>query len=240
MDKSAGAINIPLNNDPPSSPQPSSGDLLNKFKQFTEKIKISLIAPSAQKTPQLLDTFPPSLRMTITLTDDGTEILIGEISEDKWPLVVETYPVYVMEVEGSDPLFEQYLRERNLELRKRRLAVKQGSLSQEHEMRSSFVAVNHQTTTKESQSTEPTPTTCQHLPLVVAGSESISDEEILLRDEIEMIQQQVAQPLSSLDASLTLLISDSGNGTGAQTFGRRDPPLAPEATPGPTKSKPTA
>jgi hypothetical protein len=199
MDKNSTPIQIPVTNNNPlaSSPQPSLPDnLFNKFKTFTEKIKTTLTSPSSAKTStSLFDTFPPSLKRTVTLSDDGTEIFLGEISEEKWFSVIESYPVYVMEVEGSDPLFEQYLQERSLELRNRRLSFKK-ELSPESEMRSSFVAVNHQhsmevTRESEGSSHQLNAKTFRHFSLVM-GSETITDEEILLREEIQQIQQQVS------------------------------------------------
>lgn len=176
---------------------------------------------------EFLEALPPSLRGTVTSTDDGTEILIGEISVEKWGDVIECYPVYVMEVEGSDPAFEQYLKERDLELRKRRLSlqkkVKNSSLGGAEgagSLRSSFIASSQPTSPPPSSSSvgvflegecmdedidrivERLSTELQNFSLVI-GNEVMTDEEIILHEEIQRIQNQV---LLSTSANVELAV----------------------------------
>jgi hypothetical protein len=218
---------------PPSSTLPpggaaATGGVLNKLRQLTEKLKSSLSSPSAETTSlpseEFLESIPPSLRDTVISTDDGTEIMIGEISEEKWEEVIESYPVYVMEVEGSDPVFEQYLRERNFELRRRRLSLRQKARESNGsgegregaaDLRSSFIASSQPVPCLRGEGrdrdmdleevevegmVERLSTELQHFSLVI-GSEVMTDEEIILREDIQRIQEQVALHLLSISFS---------------------------------------
>jgi hypothetical protein len=240
---SASPTNTPTTPSP-ALPTAAASGVLNKLLQLTEKLKSSLSMPSPAEirlpSEEFLDSLPSaSLRETVTSSDDGTEILIGEISTEKWGEVIESYPVYVMEVEGSDPVFEQYLKERNFELRRRRLSLQQrakegnggrgggGEGKEGTDLRSSFIAssqpqvISPPSSLRRSQEVEGKgeagideevegmverlSTELQHFSLVI-GSEVMTDEEIILHEEIQQIQDQVLPfPCPTLSPHLVLL-----------------------------------
>lgn len=204
-----------------SSSSTTENSFYSKFKSFANKFTNSGNSDfetnnSTTSTPnqiqsKYLETFPISIRDTVSFEDDSEELYVAEISVEKWNYFITNYPIYIMEIEGSDPLFEQYLIQRKIELKNRVLAAHNNSKEIEKDLKSSFEASSQIAEEKRRQqqqqqsnhhheaqhsyqlkhSTSPELLVEQESEQLGIDKNIITNEEILLLEEIDELQQQV-------------------------------------------------
>lgn len=204
-----------------SSSSTTENSFYSKFKSFANKFtnsgnsdfetNNSTTSTSNQIQSKYLETFPISIRDTVSFEDDSEELYVAEISVEKWNYFITNYPIYIMEIEGSDPLFEQYLIQRKIELKNRVLAAHNNSKEIEKDLKSSFEASSQIAEEKRRQqhqqqsnhhheaqhsyqlkhSTSPELLVEQESEQLGIDKNIITNEEILLLEEIDELQQQV-------------------------------------------------
>lgn len=135
-----------------------------------------------------IEVLPVGIRDTVTIEDDSNELFVAEISEAKWNYFISNYPIYIMEIEGSDPLFEQYLIQRQLELRNRILMSH--NKDHEKELKSSFEAAN-QINQQEQLKLTIHNEKFNELHQSSLEKSVLSSEEIIILEEMSQLQQQV-------------------------------------------------